>query len=58
MLSRVAHQVYWLARYLERTEDTARMLVAYSLVLLDLPKSVRLEPRELIHITGNRTLFE
>ncbi len=34
------------------------MLVAYSLVLLDLPKSVRLEPRELIHITGNRTLFE
>lgn len=58
MLSRVAHQVYWLARYLERTEDTARMLVAYSLVLLDLPKSVRLDWLEVIHITGNWALFE
>ncbi len=58
MLSRVAHQVYWLARYLERTEGSARMLVAYFLVVLDLPRSVRLQWLELIHITGNDALFE
>lgn len=58
MLSRVAHQVYWLARYLERAEDTARMLNAYFYVVLDLPKSVRLQWLELIHITGNWALFE
>lgn len=58
MLSRVAHQVYWLARYIERTEDSARLLIAYSLVVLDLPKSVRLHWQELIHITGNWALFE
>ena len=58
MLSRVAHQVYWLARYLERAEDSARMLNAYFHVVLDLPTSVRLQWLELIHITGNWTLFE
>ena len=47
MLSRVAHQVYWLARYIERTEDSARLLIAYSLVVLDLPKSVRVQWVEL-----------
>ena len=58
MLSRVAHQVYWLARYLERAEDSARMLNAYFHVVLDLPTSVRLQWLELIHITGNWALFE
>jgi len=58
MLSRVAHQVYWLARYLERAEDSARMLNAYFHVVLDLPTSVRLQWLELIHITGDWKLFE
>ena len=58
MLSRVANQVYWLARYLERAEDSARMLNAYFHVVLDLPASVRLKWLDLIHITGNWTLFE
>lgn len=26
MLSRVAHSLYWMSRYIERAEDTARLL--------------------------------
>ena len=38
MLSRVAERLYWLARYLERSEDTARLVKAYSHLILDIPK--------------------
>ena len=38
VLSRVAERVYWLTRYLERTENTARILRAYFLLHLDLPR--------------------
>ncbi|MBF0455597.1 MAG: alpha-E domain-containing protein [Magnetococcales bacterium] len=39
MLSRVAENIYWLARYLERAENTARLLVATNHALLDAPRS-------------------
>ena len=42
MLSKVAERVYWTARYLERVENTARLVVVYANLLLDLPKSVNL----------------
>ena len=38
MLSRVAEGLYWLTRYLERAENTARMINATSQMLLDLPR--------------------
>ena len=38
MLSRNAERVYWLGRYIERTEDTARLLKAFTQVMLDIPK--------------------
>ena len=38
MLSRVAERVYWTARYLERAENTARLVGVYANLLLDLPK--------------------
>ena len=38
MLSRVAERLYWLARYLERCEDTARLVAAYNQLILDIPK--------------------
>ena len=38
MLSRVAERLYWMARYLERVEDTARLIDAYTHVVLDLPQ--------------------
>ncbi len=37
MLSRVADRLYWAARYVERAEDSARVLRAYGDVLADLP---------------------
>ena len=38
MLSRAAENLYWMARYLERAENTARLINATSQVLLDLPR--------------------
>lgn len=37
MLSRVAERVYWMGRYMERLENTARVIKVYSHVMLDLP---------------------
>ncbi|SDU05180.1 alpha-E domain-containing protein [Halopseudomonas salegens] len=58
MLSRVAENIYWLARYLERAEDTARLLGVTSNLLLDLPRSTKLGWEEIIAITGNDELFD
>lgn len=41
MLSRVAERVYWLGRYLERAENTARLILVRHNATLDLPKSVQ-----------------
>ncbi|NQX88572.1 MAG: alpha-E domain-containing protein [Halioglobus sp.] len=37
MLSRVAERLYWAARYLERAEDTARLTLAYTHLVMDIP---------------------
>ena len=37
LLSRVAESLYWAARYLERAEDTARIVREHSEVIVDLP---------------------
>lgn len=42
MLSKVAERVYWTARYIERTENTARLVEVYANLLLDLPKGISL----------------
>ena len=34
MLSSVAERLYWMSRYLERTQDTARLIQAYNLSLI------------------------
>ena len=41
MLSRAAERVYWTGRYLERAENTARLVQQYSQLLLDLSDEVR-----------------
>ena len=41
MLSRVAERAYWLARYLERAEDTSRLILARHNATLDMPRSVQ-----------------
>ena len=37
MLARVVENVYWLSRYLERAENTARIIGVNTNLLLDLP---------------------
>lgn len=58
MLSRVAETIYWLARYLERAEDTARIVAVNANLLLDLPKGIAPGWRPLVDITGANALFE
>jgi uncharacterized alpha-E superfamily protein len=57
MLSRVAQNVYWMARYLERTEDTARLISVNAILLLDLPRNTAFGWEPLVFITGGEKLF-
>lgn len=57
MLSRSAERIYWLARYLERTENMARLISVYMNLLLDLPKGVEMGWLQLIRINGCEPLF-
>ncbi len=57
MLSRVAKNIYWMARYLERAENTARLVNVNTLLLLDLPKGVSFGWESLLLITGSNSLF-
>jgi uncharacterized alpha-E superfamily protein len=41
MLSRVAERLYWFARYVERAENTARLLLVQHHLVLDLPGRVQ-----------------
>jgi uncharacterized alpha-E superfamily protein len=58
MLSKVAERVYWLARYIERVENTARLARVHSQLMFDLPKSVKLSWYALVQITSNEDYFE
>ncbi len=57
MLSRVAENVYWMARYLERAEDIARLINVNSNLVLDLPRRVDFGWEPLIAITGGEKSF-
>jgi uncharacterized alpha-E superfamily protein len=52
MLSSVAERIYWLGRYIERVENTARLLNVYSAMLFDLPRGTPLGWGTLIDIMG------
>ncbi len=58
LLSRVAEQLYWAARYIERAEDTARVVGEHTHLLVDLPLSVPLTWEPLLAVTGARRQFE
>ena len=57
MLSRVAERIYWMARYIERAENTARLVNTYHFLLLDLPRGTRIGWEILPVITGSYPLF-
>lgn len=50
MLSRVAERVYWLARYLERVENTARLINVHTGLLMDLPREAEIDWFTLVSI--------
>jgi len=52
LLSRVADNLFWGARYLERAEGTARVVRAYTELLVDLPASVASSWEPLLAVAG------
>ncbi len=52
LLSRVAENLYWAARYLERAEGTARVVREHTNLLIDIPTSVLTSWEPLLTITG------
>jgi len=57
MLSRVAQNIYWMARYIERAEDTARIINVNTNLLLDLPRNMTFGWLPLIFIVGAEKRF-
>ncbi len=57
MLSRSAERLYWLARYLERTENIARLVNVHMNLLMDLPKGVEMGWQQLIMINASQEEF-
>ena len=52
MLSRVADNLYWFGRYVQRAENTARLINVNANLLLDLPRRVTLGWAPLLAIVG------
>ncbi|MCX7087879.1 MAG: alpha-E domain-containing protein [Methylococcales bacterium] len=57
MLSRSAERLYWLARYLERTENIARLVSVHMNLLMDLPKGVEMGWLQLVRINAAEQIF-
>jgi len=58
VLSRVAERLYWMARYLERAENNARMIMAFNALSMDMPRETRLSWKDLVAVTGMGELFD
>lgn len=57
LLSRVAEHLYWMTRYIERAENTARLTNATSNLLLDLPRGLDLGWESLLNLVNSRDRF-
>lgn len=58
LLSRVADQLFWGARYHERAECTARIVRTFTEVIVDLPMALKLSWEPLLAIDGGREQFD
>lgn len=57
MLSRVADNLYWFGRHLQRAENTARLVSVYGYLLLDSPRQAHAGWRPLVQILGGEAEF-
>ena len=58
MLSRIADSLFWIGRYMERADNTARILdVNYHMLLEQPPNTYKLRWDPLIAVTGERARF-
>ena len=53
LLSRVAGRIYWAARYVERAEDTARLVRAHGELMADLPPQIETHWEPLVAVVGS-----
>jgi len=58
LLSRVAENIYWAGRYLERAEATARLVKTHTGLFIDLPRSAALGWTPLLAVTGSAEIYE
>ncbi len=52
MLARVGESLYWMARYLERAEDTARLINATTMLVMDMPHGASFGWEDLLKVVG------
>jgi uncharacterized alpha-E superfamily protein len=57
LLARVAESNYWMGRYVERAECTARILIEHCNLHVDLPRGYEVGWEPLLHLTGSHELF-
>jgi uncharacterized alpha-E superfamily protein len=57
MLARDAENLYWMARYLERAENTARLIIKITDTLLDMPTDASIGWKTLLEIVGVDHLY-
>ncbi|MGD8311813.1 MAG: alpha-E domain-containing protein [Gammaproteobacteria bacterium] len=57
LLSSVAEHMYWLARYIERAENTARIILVHNNLMLDMPRRIAIGWDPLVYIMGSMDRF-
>jgi uncharacterized alpha-E superfamily protein len=57
LLARMAESSYWMGRYVERAECTARILIEHCNLHVDLPRGYEIGWEPLLQLTGTRGLF-
>lgn len=57
LLTRTATSMYWLGRYVERAECTARILIEHCNLHVDLPRGYEIGWEPLLQLTGTRQLY-